>query len=137
MKTQILSKEQFESPANQNRDNAIIGYRQIEDDRLNMKEGSLVRIKSTSGGSRWYYRVKGFYRMNNGKEGVILEGLTAGIHESSMPIAHIGEIRFFDSLDAMQKDIYAREKKDSCRSTCDQSDWKEGGKCDQNGCYHQ
>lgn len=25
----------------------------------------------------------------------------------------------------------------SCESTCSQSDWKEGGKCDINGCYHK
>jgi hypothetical protein len=30
MKTQILTDEQFTSPENQNRDNAIIGYRSIE-----------------------------------------------------------------------------------------------------------
>jgi len=30
MKTQILTDEQFNNPANQNRDNAIIGYRSIE-----------------------------------------------------------------------------------------------------------
>ena len=30
MKTQILTEKQFNNPANQNRDNAIIGYRSIE-----------------------------------------------------------------------------------------------------------
>ena len=30
MKTKILTEEQFNSPVNQNRDNAIIGFRSIE-----------------------------------------------------------------------------------------------------------
>lgn len=32
MKTQILTDKQFNSPENQNRDNAIIGYRSIENE---------------------------------------------------------------------------------------------------------
>lgn len=70
MKTQILSKEQFESPDNQSRDNAIVGYQSY------MKEGDLGGDKSTM-------------------------------------------------------------KKDSCRSNCDQSDWKKGGKCDREGCFYE
>lgn len=44
MKTQILSKEQFESPANQNRDNAIVGYREVPQQYRELRAGEIIQL---------------------------------------------------------------------------------------------
>lgn len=47
MKTQILTDEQFNSPENQNRDNAIIGYRSIENGTKPLNIAVVSKAKRT------------------------------------------------------------------------------------------